>query len=74
MLYPYQAGISNDEFIFRDKSNLKLLNGSWPHGWEANNYSDFEYSRHCEDGELQGMEFDENTVAYQELPFLKWTT
>lgn len=70
MLYPYEALISDDEWRFREKNNQKLFGQKWPHNWEASLSLDFDMAPSGMEGEPIGMIFDENTVAYKELPLL----
>lgn len=73
MLYPYEEGISDEEYWARDSKNRELQNAPWPHDWKSHSYSDFErgYSLYSftEDGP-EKMTFQEQTVEYRELPLL----
>lgn len=69
MLYPFEEGISDEEYFARGSKNGELAKAPWPHDWEGRSYSDFEKDWSQEDGP-QKMKFDSRTVAYRELPLL----
>lgn len=70
MLYPYEDGISDEEYSLRSDKCGELRSTPFPYGWICKSWSDFEKDWSHEDGEPQKMKFDTNTVAYKELPLL----
>lgn len=70
MKYPFEEGISDEEYSIREEVNKTALKMDWPHGWIPHSYSDFEAEWSYEEGEAQRMSFDARTVAYKALPLL----